>query len=149
MEELGYAVEVKSQNAAQSADADGKVLYVWFDAPIGYISMTKEWALTGAGVGAGFGTGALIGLLLGGRNILSSACCGVPFAEVQVPAVDGDDSLPGGLVAAIGRDAKSGRFRHGSTTSSSPNPVDYRISLNLRLHCRTSTGNRNCCFSVS
>jgi methionyl-tRNA synthetase len=23
-------------------DADGKVLYVWFDAPIGYISMTKE-----------------------------------------------------------------------------------------------------------
>jgi methionyl-tRNA synthetase len=24
--------------------ADGKVLYVWFDAPIGYISMTKEWA---------------------------------------------------------------------------------------------------------
>jgi len=26
------------------ADADGKVLYVWFDAPIGYISMTKEWA---------------------------------------------------------------------------------------------------------
>lgn len=25
-------------------DADGKVLYVWFDAPIGYISFTKEWA---------------------------------------------------------------------------------------------------------
>ncbi len=25
-------------------NADGKVLYVWFDAPIGYISMTKEWA---------------------------------------------------------------------------------------------------------
>ncbi len=24
--------------------ADGKVLYVWFDAPIGYISMTREWA---------------------------------------------------------------------------------------------------------
>lgn len=24
-------------------DAEGKVLYVWFDAPIGYISMTKEW----------------------------------------------------------------------------------------------------------
>lgn len=24
--------------------ADGKVLYVWFDAPIGYISFTKEWA---------------------------------------------------------------------------------------------------------
>jgi methionyl-tRNA synthetase len=23
---------------------EGKVLYVWFDAPIGYISMTKEWA---------------------------------------------------------------------------------------------------------
>ncbi|CAA0151860.1 methionine--tRNA ligase [Tenacibaculum maritimum] len=26
------------------AGADGKVLYVWFDAPIGYISATKEWA---------------------------------------------------------------------------------------------------------
>lgn len=29
-------------------DSEGKVLYVWFDAPIGYISATKEWAeLTG------------------------------------------------------------------------------------------------------
>ena len=27
-------------------DTEGKVLYVWFDAPIGYISMTKEWAST-------------------------------------------------------------------------------------------------------
>ena len=26
-------------------DADGKVLYVWLDAPIGYISATKQWAL--------------------------------------------------------------------------------------------------------
>lgn len=26
------------------ANAEGKVLYVWFDAPIGYISFTKEWA---------------------------------------------------------------------------------------------------------
>ncbi len=25
-------------------DADGKVLYVWFDAPIGYITFTQEWA---------------------------------------------------------------------------------------------------------
>lgn len=25
-------------------DAEGKVLYVWFDAPIGYISSTQEWA---------------------------------------------------------------------------------------------------------
>ena len=25
-------------------DAEGKVIYVWFDAPIGYISFTKEWA---------------------------------------------------------------------------------------------------------
>ena len=24
--------------------AEGKVLYVWFDAPIGYISATKKWA---------------------------------------------------------------------------------------------------------
>lgn len=26
-------------------DAEGKVLYVWLDAPIGYISATKQWAL--------------------------------------------------------------------------------------------------------
>jgi methionyl-tRNA synthetase len=26
-------------------DAKGKVLYVWFDAPIGYISATKQWAI--------------------------------------------------------------------------------------------------------
>lgn len=25
-------------------DADGKVLYVWFDAPIGYVSATRQWA---------------------------------------------------------------------------------------------------------
>ena len=25
-------------------DAEGKVLYVWFDAPIGYVSLTAEWA---------------------------------------------------------------------------------------------------------
>jgi methionyl-tRNA synthetase len=28
-----------------AADAEGKKLYVWFDAPIGYISATKQWAL--------------------------------------------------------------------------------------------------------
>jgi methionyl-tRNA synthetase len=27
------------------AEAEGKVLYVWFDAPIGYISATRQWAL--------------------------------------------------------------------------------------------------------
>lgn len=27
------------------ADAEGKMLYVWFDAPIGYISATKQWAI--------------------------------------------------------------------------------------------------------
>lgn len=30
--------------AVPVAGAEGKVLYVWFDAPIGYISSTKEWA---------------------------------------------------------------------------------------------------------
>lgn len=28
------------------AQTEGKALYVWFDAPIGYISASKEWALT-------------------------------------------------------------------------------------------------------
>ena len=30
---------------AEVAGGKGKVLYVWFDAPIGYISATKQWAL--------------------------------------------------------------------------------------------------------
>ncbi|MEM1118453.1 MAG: class I tRNA ligase family protein, partial [Bacteroidota bacterium] len=29
---------------AVDGDTDGKVLYVWFDAPIGYVSLTREWA---------------------------------------------------------------------------------------------------------
>ncbi|MEO8150030.1 MAG: methionine--tRNA ligase [Bacteroidia bacterium] len=35
-------------------DTEGKVLYVWFDAPIGYISATKEYfELSGSGSGSG------------------------------------------------------------------------------------------------
>ncbi len=30
--------------SAAGVDARGKVIYVWFDAPIGYVSATKEWA---------------------------------------------------------------------------------------------------------
>lgn len=33
------------QDAVGTADVNGKVLYVWFDAPIGYISNTKAWAI--------------------------------------------------------------------------------------------------------
>ena len=36
--DLDWGVKVPVQGA------EGKVLYVWFDAPIGYISATKEWA---------------------------------------------------------------------------------------------------------
>ena len=34
----------KDVGEAHGIDAEGKVIYVWFDAPIGYISATKEWA---------------------------------------------------------------------------------------------------------
>ncbi|MBS1642374.1 MAG: methionine--tRNA ligase [Bacteroidetes bacterium] len=37
--DLDWGVKVPLQ------EANGKVLYVWFDAPIGYISATKQWAL--------------------------------------------------------------------------------------------------------
>ncbi len=37
--DLNWGVNVPLKNAS------GKVLYVWFDAPIGYISATKQWAL--------------------------------------------------------------------------------------------------------
>ncbi len=36
--DLSWGVKVPLENT------EGKVLYVWFDAPIGYISATKEWA---------------------------------------------------------------------------------------------------------
>ena len=36
--DLDWGIDVPVDNA------DGKKLYVWFDAPIGYISSTKEWA---------------------------------------------------------------------------------------------------------
>jgi methionyl-tRNA synthetase len=37
--DLDWGIKVPAEGA------DGKVLYVWFDAPIGYISATKQWAL--------------------------------------------------------------------------------------------------------
>ena len=40
--DLDWGVKVPLPNA------DGKVLYVWLDAPIGYISATKQWALDNA-----------------------------------------------------------------------------------------------------
>ncbi len=35
-------------------DSDGKVLYVWFDAPIGYISATKDWLIQKNGTDSGW-----------------------------------------------------------------------------------------------
>ncbi len=43
--DLPWGVPVPEDVAKKyDVDASGKVLYVWFDAPIGYISATKEWA---------------------------------------------------------------------------------------------------------
>ncbi len=39
--DLPWGVPVPEEAAGDTA---GKVLYVWFDAPIGYVSMTREWA---------------------------------------------------------------------------------------------------------
>ncbi len=45
--DLPWGVEIPQEVAnTYGVDAKGKVLYVWFDAPIGYISATKEWAET-------------------------------------------------------------------------------------------------------
>jgi methionyl-tRNA synthetase len=44
--DLSWGVPVPNDVSVESEDdTNGKVLYVWFDAPIGYISATKEWAL--------------------------------------------------------------------------------------------------------
>jgi len=43
--DVPWGVPVPEDVAANlGIDASGKVIYVWFDAPIGYISDTKEWA---------------------------------------------------------------------------------------------------------
>lgn len=43
--DLPWGVPVPEDVAREAGvDAEGKVLYVWFDAPIGYISATREWA---------------------------------------------------------------------------------------------------------
>ncbi len=43
--DLPWGVSIPEDIAREyDIDASGKVLYVWFDAPIGYISATKEWA---------------------------------------------------------------------------------------------------------
>jgi methionyl-tRNA synthetase len=43
--DVPWGVPVPSDVAkAAGVDADGKVIYVWFDAPIGYVSATREWA---------------------------------------------------------------------------------------------------------
>ena len=45
--DLPWGVSIPEDIAKKyNVDAKGKVLYVWFDAPIGYISATKEWAQT-------------------------------------------------------------------------------------------------------
>jgi methionyl-tRNA synthetase len=44
--DLPWGVPIPAEVAEKaSVDASGKVLYVWFDAPIGYISATREWAI--------------------------------------------------------------------------------------------------------
>ncbi|MEM8487350.1 MAG: methionine--tRNA ligase [Bacteroidota bacterium] len=43
--DVPWGVPVPDEAAALAGtDAAGKVIYVWFDAPIGYISATREWA---------------------------------------------------------------------------------------------------------
>jgi len=43
--DLPWGVDIPDDVAKESGnEAKGKVLYVWFDAPLGYVSATKEWA---------------------------------------------------------------------------------------------------------
>ena len=43
--DVPWGVPVPADAAERAGvDAEGKVIYVWFDAPIGYISATREWA---------------------------------------------------------------------------------------------------------
>ncbi len=41
----GIKVPASSKEGISQPSVEGKVLYVWFDAPIGYISATKQWGI--------------------------------------------------------------------------------------------------------
>lgn len=43
--DLDWGIKVPKPANGEGPSVDGKVLYVWFDAPIGYISATKQWAI--------------------------------------------------------------------------------------------------------
>lgn len=43
--DLDWGIKVPLTINSELTTIDNKVLYVWFDAPIGYISATKQWAL--------------------------------------------------------------------------------------------------------
>ena len=44
--DLAWGIPVPEDLAAAAGvDASGKVIYVWFDAPIGYLSNTRQWAI--------------------------------------------------------------------------------------------------------
>ena len=43
--DVPVVTDAKGNVLVSADDAAGKKLYVWFDAPIGYISATKEWAM--------------------------------------------------------------------------------------------------------
>ncbi len=74
--------------------------------------------------------------------VLGTAGFGAVLAQVDVAAVQGDHSLAGGLVPAVGRDPTDriprkkiiGHVQLRFT----PNPVDYRISGKLRAALPTA-----------
>lgn len=51
--DLDWGVKIDKVHGIDRSKAKGKVLYVWFDAVLGYISMTKEWASLQAKEGKG------------------------------------------------------------------------------------------------
>lgn len=44
--DLSWGVSIEGAKGIDADKAKGKVLYVWFDAVLGYITATKEWALS-------------------------------------------------------------------------------------------------------
>ncbi len=51
--DLEWGVKIENAKGIDRDKAKGKVLYVWFDAVLGYITATKEWAMAQAAKGNG------------------------------------------------------------------------------------------------
>ena len=121
-------------------DHEGKVLYVWFDAPIGYISATREWAAAQGDPDAGACGGRIRGTRLvhfiGKDNIVFHALMFpamlMAHSEAYVlPDKCRPTSSSTSRAASCRRAAASRCGCRTTSTKFQPDPLRYTLARNL------------------